>query len=225
MTFSPDALRGKRILVTGASSGIGRETAIALARAGWTVVLFARRASQLKETQVACPDPDAVMVVEGDVTKEDDIVRLFNTTVERYGKLLLEKWLSRKIKSLIWQVGSICCLMFARQRHWLYAVSDSMQNAGVTSVPLPLEDTPLTDFMNVLNTNLVGPFLCTREAIKIFKSQNPQGGLQWHTLPECPASLIRRISQGESSIMGLSLRTHLVRMRDLTPRASTPYQA
>ena len=65
--------------------GIGRETAIALARAGWTVVLFARRASQLKETQAACPDPDAVMVVEGDVTKEEDIVRLFNTTIERYG--------------------------------------------------------------------------------------------------------------------------------------------
>ena len=51
-----------------------------------------------------------------------------------------------------------------------------MQNAGISSIPLPLEDTPLADFQNVLNTNLVGPFICTREAIKTFKKQSPQGG-------------------------------------------------
>ena len=31
-------------------------------------------------------------------------------------------------------------------------------------------------FQSVINVNLVGTFLCTREAVKIFKAQTPQGG-------------------------------------------------
>lgn len=41
---------------------------------------------------------------------------------------------------------------------------------------MPLEDLPLSKFQDVLNTNVVGSFLCTREAFKLFKSQDPQGG-------------------------------------------------
>ena len=51
------------------------------------------------------------------------------------------------------------------------------QNAGISSVSVPLEETSLADFSQVLNTNLIGPFLCTREAIRIFKRQSPQGGV------------------------------------------------
>ena len=43
-------LRGKKALVTGASSGIGRATALALAAEGVSVALSARRETQLKET-------------------------------------------------------------------------------------------------------------------------------------------------------------------------------
>ena len=43
-------LTEKKILVIGASSGIGRSTAIALSEAGATVIAVARREEKLKET-------------------------------------------------------------------------------------------------------------------------------------------------------------------------------
>ena len=49
-------------------------------------------------------------------------------------------------------------------------------NAGIGAPPVPLEDLPFETWQNVVNTNLTGMFLCTQEAIKIMKSQNPQGG-------------------------------------------------
>lgn len=50
------------------------------------------------------------------------------------------------------------------------------QNAGISHKPTPLEDFSLETFQNVVNANLIGPFLCTREAFKVFKAQSPQGG-------------------------------------------------
>jgi short-subunit dehydrogenase len=47
-------IEGKVALVTGASSGIGRDTAIDLARRGATVAICARRADRLRETLTAC---------------------------------------------------------------------------------------------------------------------------------------------------------------------------
>lgn len=50
MTFSADALSGKRILVTGASSGIGRQAAIALSRVGASLVIIGRDEGRLAAT-------------------------------------------------------------------------------------------------------------------------------------------------------------------------------
>jgi len=48
-------------------------------------------------------------------------------------------------------------------------------NAGTGSRGL-LEDLSDEDWLNVVNTNLNGPFYCTREAFKIMKDQDPRGG-------------------------------------------------
>src|SRR3954454_450172 len=49
-------------------------------------------------------------------------------------------------------------------------------NAGIGAPPVPLEDLPFEAWQNVVATNLTGMFLCTQEAIKIMKAQNPRGG-------------------------------------------------
>ncbi len=49
-------------------------------------------------------------------------------------------------------------------------------NAGVGARPLPLEDLPFEQWQKVIEINLSGAFLCTQEAFRIMKAQQPQGG-------------------------------------------------
>jgi len=49
-------------------------------------------------------------------------------------------------------------------------------NAGVGARPLPLEDLPFEQWKKVIDINLNGAFLCTQEAFRIMKAQQPRGG-------------------------------------------------
>jgi len=49
-------------------------------------------------------------------------------------------------------------------------------NAGLVAPSVPLEDLPYEQWKEVVDTNLTGTFLCTQEAIKLMKSQQPRGG-------------------------------------------------
>jgi NAD(P)-dependent dehydrogenase (short-subunit alcohol dehydrogenase family) len=49
-------------------------------------------------------------------------------------------------------------------------------NAGSTAPPVPLEDVTFEQWKSVVDANLTGAFLCTQEAIKVMKSQQPRGG-------------------------------------------------
>jgi NAD(P)-dependent dehydrogenase (short-subunit alcohol dehydrogenase family) len=49
-------------------------------------------------------------------------------------------------------------------------------NAGVGAPGVPLEDLTYEQWKAVVDTNLTGSFLCTQEAFKIMKSQDPRGG-------------------------------------------------
>jgi NAD(P)-dependent dehydrogenase (short-subunit alcohol dehydrogenase family) len=78
----------KVAIVTGGSSGIGRATAIALAKEGAKVTVAARRASEGEETvrQIKESGSDAIFV-KTDVAIENDVRSLVKKTVDTYGKL------------------------------------------------------------------------------------------------------------------------------------------
>jgi NAD(P)-dependent dehydrogenase (short-subunit alcohol dehydrogenase family) len=76
----------KIALVTGAGTGIGRPSALALMKAGYHVVLTGRRKELLEETAKMGP-ADMSLVVVSDMRKPDSIAALFAKTMEVYGRL------------------------------------------------------------------------------------------------------------------------------------------
>ena len=79
---------GKVAMVTGAGSGVGRATAVALAGEGYSVVLTGRRPDPLHETvaEMSSGGP-ATMVVPEDVGRPEAVESLFAQTKERFGRL------------------------------------------------------------------------------------------------------------------------------------------
>ena len=74
---------GLNVIVTGASSGIGRATAERFAREGANVTLFARSIDKLHE--IAAGHGERMLAVAGDVAEAADIERLFRETEARFG--------------------------------------------------------------------------------------------------------------------------------------------
>ena len=69
--YNPFSLSGKTILVTGASSGIGRAIAVECSRMGATVILTARNAERLEKT-LSMLEGTGHAVVAADLTEEND---------------------------------------------------------------------------------------------------------------------------------------------------------
>jgi NAD(P)-dependent dehydrogenase (short-subunit alcohol dehydrogenase family) len=132
----------KVAIVTGASAGIGKHSALALMKEGYAVTFAGRRKDLL---EAAAAEGKATgsrsLVVPTDVCDAESIRELFARTVEAFGRL---------------------DLLF--------------NNAGIGAPPVPLEELPFEKWKAVVDTNLTGSFLCTQEAIKIMKSQQPRGG-------------------------------------------------
>ena len=75
-------------IVTGAGSGIGKRSALALLRAGYTVALAGRRADALEETKAeAGADGSRALPVPTDVTDSAAVAALFDTTVGQFGRV------------------------------------------------------------------------------------------------------------------------------------------
>ena len=132
---------GRVAIITGGGTGIGRHSALALLRDGYSVVIAGRRMEPLDETVQAAGAGAAILAVQTDVGDPESVRALFAKTKEAFGRL---------------------DVLF--------------NNAGHGTARVPLEDLPYEDWQRVVDTNLTGTFLCTQQAIKIMKAQEPMGG-------------------------------------------------
>jgi short-subunit dehydrogenase len=80
--------KDKVVVITGASSGIGKACAIAFAREGARIVIAARDVAKLEQTANTCRDMGAqVLVVPADVSKEEDCRNLVFMALENFGTI------------------------------------------------------------------------------------------------------------------------------------------
>jgi len=82
----------KVILITGASSGLGRELAINLSQLNAKLGLMARRQDELEKTKSLCLTRDkflnpSILLIQGDVTQASDCAAAVNQTINQFGQL------------------------------------------------------------------------------------------------------------------------------------------
>ena len=147
-TEAMPGLKGKGVLVTGGTSGIGQAIAVKFAEYGANVAInYLRQPDEASETEQqvhSCVNRVQQagvrdVLVQGDVSQEDDVVRMVEHAVS--------------------ELGGIGVLI---------------NNAGI-QISRPTEDLSSADFDKVLAVNIRGAFLCAREAIRHFLAEGKPG--------------------------------------------------
>jgi glucose 1-dehydrogenase len=143
-------LKGKNVLVTGGTSGIGQAIAVRFAEHGANVAInYVRTAEEAAETEEqvhACvmkvrQEGVRDVLVGADVSDEAEVARMVAETIENLG-----------------------------------VVDVLVNNAGI-QISRPSHELSSADFEKVLAVNLRGAFLCAREAIKHFLAEEKPGSI------------------------------------------------
>lgn len=188
-------LSGKVAIVTGSVRGLGWEIAHAYALEGAKVVICDLDQSDVEGAVARLELPaERVLGVTADVSDEADVIRLVQRISEKFGGL--DVWVN---------------------------------NAGFAwprSGPIDLEvaDTPFDVWLKVLNTNLTGTFLCSREALKVMREHrngsiinisSPQGKIGKPLRgPYCAAKFG---IEGLSQVLSLENSSYNIRVNTLDP--------
>jgi NAD(P)-dependent dehydrogenase (short-subunit alcohol dehydrogenase family) len=188
-------LEGKVALVTGAARGLGWEIAQAFAAEGASIAICDLTPSDVGAAVTRLSLlPEKTLGCRADVTSEPDVHELFRRILEKFGRLDIV-----------------------------------VNNAGFAwprggPVNLTLAETPLDVWLTVLDTNLNGTFLCSREALKIMRSQghgsiinisSPQG--KKGKLLRGPYSAAKFGVEGLTQVLALENEAHGIRANCLDP--------
>jgi NAD(P)-dependent dehydrogenase (short-subunit alcohol dehydrogenase family) len=134
-------LKGWVAIVTGAGRGIGRATALALAKEGASVVLAARSLNEIESTageirqRRATGGAGGVLAMACDVTSEVQVTAMITRTIEEYGRI------------------------------------DVLVNNAGYSKQCPIADLSVEELRRALDVNLVGTFLCCKAVLPTMKRQ------------------------------------------------------
>jgi NAD(P)-dependent dehydrogenase (short-subunit alcohol dehydrogenase family) len=133
----------KVLVITGASRGIGAATARLAADAGYAVCVNYRTNREAADRVVAELEAKGAraIAVRADVSSESDVVRLFETSDEKLGRL-----------------------------------SALVNNAGILETQMRVEAMDAGRLQRVLSTNVVGAFICAREAVKRLSTKHGGAG-------------------------------------------------
>ncbi|MBY8963460.1 SDR family oxidoreductase [Flavobacterium sp. D11R37] len=87
--YLPQQVQGKKVLISGGTTGIGRATAVLLAKLGATVAVFGRHEQELNDALRDIEEQAGVTVIgfTADTAKEEDIKKIFDTVKEELGGL------------------------------------------------------------------------------------------------------------------------------------------
>ncbi|WP_409304589.1 SDR family oxidoreductase [Peribacillus sp. SCS-155] len=136
-------LKDKVVIVTGGSSGLGKAMAIRFGKEQANVVVNYH--SNQEEAMAVQEEIEKAggkaIIIKGDVTREEDVISLIQTAVEKFGR-----------------------------------VEVMINNAGIEN-PVPSHELSLDNWNKVLDTNLTGAFLGSREALKYFVENNIKGNI------------------------------------------------
>lgn len=132
-------------IVTGGSSGIGQALSLALAAAGYCVIVVGTTAARVNDTHARlAPVAGGHLGLVLDVTREADITVMIEHTLARYGRVDL----------LLVSAG-------------VGKTPGSSRLLPHSSAELPLEE-----WRHVIDVNLTGAFLCTRAVLPVMMRQN-----------------------------------------------------
>jgi glucose 1-dehydrogenase len=194
-------LKGKNVLITGGTSGIGQAAAVRFAEYGANVAInYQHNAEEAKETEAkvrACLESVRQtgvrdVLVHGDVSQEEAVLDMVASTVDLLGGLDV-----------------------------------LVNNAGI-QLSRPSHELSAADFDTVVATNLRGSFLCAREAIKHFRQTDTPGAVvnisSVHQLIPKPRYLGYSISKGGienlTRTLALEYAGHGIRVNAIGPGAT-----